>query len=300
MASETFSNKKFFSLNRRTGEYSEYNPTFYKYTREGRRVPYTFNDLSNNSIQPYDKYDFEVIIAPIKGKTGQYKVSQVRSEINMNNNENVVEVSNILGEYPERTNERMAEIKHKYKRPNSDLMVSRSYITDRQQVFTDLAFLFSYYTKLMDFYKAKIMEAKGQEVLDKALKRGLSYLNVVGRNQNALTAFNNYLKDDLVKLDEIANRYPALKLSNPRVYSNPVVFYQKVLELKHDLEEYFTLLEKFQESSQKTMSQINARLKSMKRRRNNNNSNNSEPAPKKFTLKMPPIGGRRKTHKQRN
>jgi hypothetical protein len=300
MADDPKSNPKFFSLNRQTGEYREYKPDLYKYTREGKRVPYTVNDITNFSVQPYDDDGFEVMINPIHGRNGHYKVNYVKSEIsNINDeNENVVPITNILENYPGNINEKIAALKRKYIRPNSKRTLVRSYLANKQQVTADLDFLFNYYIKLSDFYKAAIIEVKGQEVLNDALEKELSYLNVIGPNRNALMAFNDYFMADLIKLDEVSKRYPVLKLYNPRVFSNPKIFFKKILELKHDFEQVYALSKEYEESSKKTMNLINARLKSMKRRRHNNN--NSEPEPKRFTLMMPPRGGRRKTHKRRN
>jgi hypothetical protein len=293
---------KFFVVNRSSGDLLEIkNPKFWKFGQNGKRESLTVGDIANYSIQPYDDQGFELIIKPIPKMPGAYRVDRVRSEINENNNNdsNVVNVTNILENYPGNINEQLAALRHKYKKANAKPLNTSSAISNRHQIFLDLQFLFAFYTKLIKYYQDKIRQTKGQAALNNAEKNKRSYLIIFRNSQNAILDFNEDFKDELVELQEVAERYPSLQLSNPHVFSNPFLFRKQSLKLQKDFEKYFTLMEQYQEGSRKILGEINTRLKSTKKRRRNNNNNNSAPAPKRFTLGLPPHGGRRKTHKYR-
>jgi hypothetical protein len=288
----------FYEYDPGTDDYVEIkNPQFWKFTNDGKRVPYTDEDVSNPLIQPYNKEGTELIIKGNAAQPGKFVVKTVISNINNENNDNqAVSINNIMDNVSGMETEEMSRLRKKYLIPGSTI----SHIGNKDLVNNDLVFLYNYFQYILQFYKNKITEKMGNAAFRNAMKDKLSYVNVFKNDIPAVKDFRDFFREDFKTYSEIADRYPVLDLKNRQVFSNPAKMYDKILELQVDLNNYHSLLERQIQQSKAFLNKINERLRSKKRRRGADNNQEFAP-PKKLTFTLPKFaeGGKEKKRKTR-
>jgi hypothetical protein len=279
------------------------NPRFWKFTNDGKRIPYTDDDISNPLIQPYNKEGTELIIREIASRPGEFIVkTSIRNNSNDNSNMNAVSINDIIGEVSGKEMEELSRLRKKYKIVES----GTSHIGNKDLVTRDLLFLYNYYQYILQFYRNQITKRKSETAFKNAMKQELSYINVFKNDNGALQDFLNFFKEDLKTYSDIADRYPVLDLQNQNVFTNPMNLYNKILELQHDLDRFHSIAGEQITQSKQFMNIINERLKSKKRKRNHNNNNNNNsnevyPSKKRLTFTLPKFaqGGKKAERKSR-